>query len=121
MLYSKDGSKLIWCPSETEGKVVLEEGVTEISECAFGNCTKITDIVIPATISKVEEDAFGQKSLNYLVSHGYGQYVAHGYTDNYPVDSIIIWVPKGTKDYYKSLFTEDTGFVSNMVIMELEN
>ena len=101
MLYSKDGSKFIWCPAQTKGKVVLENGVTEIAEDAFDDCENITDIVIPDTVSKVDDNAFGD---------GYGK-----------TDSIVIWVPKGKKDYYKSLFTKKTGFTSNMVIMELEN
>lgn len=101
MLYSKDGSKFIWCPSQTKGKVVLENGVTEIAEDAFDSCDKITDIVIPDTVSKVDDDAFGD--------------------DYSEMDSIVIWVPKGKKDYYKSLFTKKTGFTSNMVIAELEN
>ena len=101
MLYSKDGSTFILCPAQTEGKVVLENGVTEIKECAFANCTKITDIVIPDTVSKIDDNAFGD---------GYGK-----------MDSIVIWVPKCKKDYYKSLFIKKTGFTSNMVIMELEN
>lgn len=107
MLYSKDGSHFIWCPAQTEGKVVLQDGVTEITEGAFQGCTKITDIVIPNTVSKISDHAFGFQNAQktYLID----------------VDSIVIWVPKGTKDFYKSLFTEDTGFVSNMVIMELEN
>lgn len=101
MLYSKDGSRFIWCPSQTKGKVVLENGVTEIAKDAFADCEKITDIVIPDTVSKVEDNAFGDE---------YGE-----------TDSIVIWVPKGKTDYYKSLFTKKTGFTSNMVIMELEN
>ena len=97
MLYSKDGSTFILCPAQTKGKVVLEKGVTTISGSAFVYCEEITDIVIPDTVSKIDANAF------------------------YTLDNIVIWVPKGKKDYYKSLFTETTGFKSNMVIMELEN
>lgn len=107
MLYSKDGSKFVWCPAQTEGKVVLKDGVTEISKYAFEYCTKITDIVIPDTVSKVDDYAFGSQDSEKT-------YLIH-------VDSIVIWVSKGKKDFYKSLFTEKTGFLSNMVIMELEN
>lgn len=101
MLYSKDGSKFIWCPSQTKGKVILENGVTEIAKTAFMDCEKITDIVIPDTVSKVDAAAFSE--------------------DYNEMDSIVIWVPKGKKDYYKSLFTKKTGFTNNMAIMELEN
>lgn len=107
MLYSKDGSKFILCPAWTAGKVVLENGVTEIGTCAFDNCTKITDIVIPDTVSKVDEYALGQPNTNNPELN--------------TVDSIVIWVPKGKLDYYKSLFTKKTGYLKNMVIMELEN
>lgn len=98
MLYSKDGSTFISCPAQAEGKVVLENGVTEIYVCAFAHCTKITDIVIPDTVSKIDDDAFDKD-----------------------VNSIVIWVPNGKKDYYKSLFTKNTGYTSTMIIAELEN
>lgn len=112
MLYSKDGSKFIWCPAQTEGKVILEPGVTEISESAFSKCTKITDIVFPDTISKIDDCAFGYQQLEHTVPNGY----------SYPTENpITIWVPKGKLDYYKSLFTPKTGFKDNMVIKELEN
>lgn len=97
MLYTKDGSQLLWCPAKTEGKVVLEPGVTTISGSAFYYCEKITDIVIPDTLSEVDKNAF------------------------YDLNNIIIWVPKGKKNFYTSLFTKETGFKSNMLIMELEN
>lgn len=97
MLYSKDGSTLVLCPAQTKGKVVLEDGVTEISEYAFQWCDYVTDIVIPDTVSKIEDNAF------------------------YDLNSIVIWVPKGKKDFYKSLFTKKTGFTNHMIIMELEN
>jgi len=97
MLYTKDGSQLLLCPTKTKGKVVLEPGVTTISGRAFFYCETITDIVIPDTLSEVNKNAF------------------------YDLNNIIIWVPKGKKDFYTSLFTKETGFKSNMLIMELEN
>ena len=107
MLYSKDGSKFILCPALTAGKVVLENGVTEIGSCAFNGCTNITDIVIPDTVSKVADNALCCPStINPELN---------------TVASIVIWVPKGKLDYYKSLFTKKTGYLKNMLIMELEN
>ena len=107
MLYSKDGSKFILCPAKTKGKVVLENGVTEIESYAFKNCTKITDIVIPDTVSKIDDYALDRPSTQNPEFN--------------TVDSIVIWVPKGKLDYYKSLFTKKTGYLKNMLIMELEN
>lgn len=100
LLYTKDGSQLLLCPAKTEGKVVLEPGVTTITGGAFSYCETITDIVIPDTLSEVKNRAFD--NLDTL-------------------DNIVIWVPKGKKDFYAALFTEKTGFTSNMLIMELEN
>lgn len=100
LLYTKDGSQLLLCPAQTEGKVVLEPGVTTITGGAFSYCETITDIVIPDTLSEVKNRAFD--NLDTL-------------------DNIVIWVPKGKKDFYAALFTEKTGFTSNMLIMELEN
>lgn len=102
MLYSKDGSKFILCPPNKEGKVTVANGVTTISENAFKDCSKITDIEIPDTVTKVEKNIFGEQIIFKNV------------------DSIVIWVPAGKGEYYKSLFTEETGFTNNMLIMELD-
>lgn len=97
VLYTKDGSKLLLCPAKKQGKVVVADGVTTISSRAFDYCKEITDIVIPASVTTIEDNIFNE-------------YVA----------SIVIWVPAGKGEYYKSLFTKETGFKNHMVIMELE-
>ncbi|MCR4960232.1 MAG: leucine-rich repeat protein [Lachnospiraceae bacterium] len=58
MLY-KDG-KLIYCPlgwDETK-KLIVPQGATEIAEKAFYQNDTITDIIIPATVTKIGNNAF---------------------------------------------------------------
>lgn len=97
VLYTKDGSKLLLCPAKKQGKVVVADGVTTLSARAFDYCTQITDIVIPDSVTTIENKIFNEY-----------------------VDSIVIWVPAGKGEFYKSLFTKETGFKDNMLIMELE-
>ena len=39
-------------------KAVLENGVKNIGECAFGACSKMTEISIPGTVRKIGDNAF---------------------------------------------------------------
>ena len=39
-------------------EIVIEDGVTNISDSAFKNCTGLKSITIPASVTRIEEDAF---------------------------------------------------------------
>lgn len=52
-------SELVLCPPGKSGKWALPEGVTTIAPGAAKNAAKLTEIVFPATLQSVGEDAFG--------------------------------------------------------------
>ncbi|MBQ3825969.1 MAG: leucine-rich repeat domain-containing protein [Spirochaetaceae bacterium] len=66
--YPKDNGSSKWltiedgvltkCDSEAEGVVIIPEGVTEIGEYAFEYCKKITEIVIPASVTEIDSSSF---------------------------------------------------------------
>lgn len=58
ILYSKDGTQLIKCPTEKKGTVMIPSTVTKIAHSAFENCTGLTRIVIPDSVKTIEEQAF---------------------------------------------------------------
>lgn len=67
IIYSADGKTLICCPLERTGKIVVPEGVEEISNDAFDEC-KISEIHFPSTLKKIGVNAVhGIRSLKKVV------------------------------------------------------
>ncbi len=70
VLYSKDGTKLIWCPKRAAQKYEVPDSVTEISDCAFiesgVSAVKITN---PNTQLR-------DYSIGYLYSEGETEYLS---------------------------------------------
>lgn len=58
VLFTKDMSEILCCPSAAVGEYSIPDGVKEISENAFGLCAAVTKVVIPESVTVIEEDAF---------------------------------------------------------------
>ena len=58
ILYDKKKTKLLVCPKQKSGKVVIPDTVEEIFWSAFESCKKITDVKLPASLKTVEYFAF---------------------------------------------------------------
>lgn len=61
MLYSEDGTKLIYCPATKQfkdGKVVIPAGTQQIAPGAFVDCKGMTEVIIPNSVVLVGECAF---------------------------------------------------------------
>lgn len=52
------GTVLKRCAKEATGKIVIPDGVTEISYAAFNDCSSLTEIVIPESVIEIGEGAF---------------------------------------------------------------
>ena len=63
VLYSKDFSKLLFCPRGKEGECVIQEGVVSICDEAFYNCNKLTSITLPNTVASI-----GGKSFSFCLN-----------------------------------------------------
>jgi len=60
-------SILVECSKEAFGNVVVPNGITQIGENAFKDCTKINSLTIPNSIQTIGLNAFeGCKSLTKL-------------------------------------------------------
>ena len=81
VLYSKDMTKLIKYPSKKQGsKFEIPESVTEIGDCAFQNCTQLTQLKIPDNylikpgdffgLCSIEKYVIGKKNPNYTLIRG---------------------------------------------------
>lgn len=56
-VYTKDKKKLLKCPSEKTGHIVIPDGVQEIGERAFAN-SKIESVTFPDSLRKIGSEAF---------------------------------------------------------------
>lgn len=58
ILYSADMTELIMCPPGRTGEVRIPASVTKIADYAFANCTKLTSVLIPRSVTYTGENAF---------------------------------------------------------------
>ncbi len=58
VLYTKDGEVLQIAPGGIVGAYIIPEGTRVVGKGAFIDCTMLTEITIPATVSVLEESAF---------------------------------------------------------------
>lgn len=60
ILYNKEGTVLIQCPSTQKKTIAVPKGVTAIGEAAFSACKGITAVTLPKTVKCIEGMAFSQ-------------------------------------------------------------
>ena len=66
--YSKDGRKLLKAPQELKGCYSIKEGVRIICDRAFDWCCSLSNIVIPASVTKIGDSVFSScSSLSSIV------------------------------------------------------
>jgi len=58
VLFNKEKTKLIQAPSTIQGAYIIPDSVTRISEDAFFNCDRLTDVVILGEIPQIEPGVF---------------------------------------------------------------
>ena len=86
ILYSKDGSKIIYCPEEKDlTNFVISENVKTIGSWAFASTSlRLTKIDIPGTVETIEDFAFYMCYLNEITlsegikNIGVGAFVTDG-------------------------------------------
>lgn len=68
MLYNKERTKLIGCPTAFQGSCAIPNGVTTIGDWAFYACDGLTSVGIPASIATIGMAAFsGCEKLDSVV------------------------------------------------------
>lgn len=73
VLYSADGTTLISFPPGRVGEYVIPSGVTTIEDAAFYNCTRLTSVVLPSTVTDQEKMAGPASQPPYGTFNGCGQ------------------------------------------------
>ena len=58
VLYNKNMTELITVPGGFAGTYTIADSATAIGYEAFGNCSKLTEVVIPVSVTSIESGAF---------------------------------------------------------------
>ena len=83
--------------------VAIPEGITEIKQESFENCTKLTSVVIPSSVLIIGSKAFAncqiKKILNYATTPQDCEYEALAVEDK---SACELYVPAGSVEQYKA-------------------
>lgn len=71
MLYSRNGKLLYFCPRQRKGTVIIPDGTETIYRNAF-SVTQISELIIPASVKRLQKFACGDNNLLKRVVGGKG-------------------------------------------------
>ena len=119
VLYNKDMTDLILCPSAFDGKYDIPEGVETIWSQAFKGCPGLTSISFPNGIS-VPWDAFdhqfyttdGRSTFSHHAGYGF---VLNGNENKFILVSTIVYIADGD-DVYRTYV--DYGAIADGLVIE---
>ena len=99
----KNTYQLVSVPGAKTNVTILE-GTTSIGPCAFDGCSRITAVVIPASVTEIHQYAFTGTNLSSLTCMGETPPEVTGRSSNhglYDMGVGVIKVPYGTSATYK--------------------
>lgn len=100
----KNTYQLVSVPGAKTNVTILE-GTTSIGPCAFDGCSKITAVIIPASVTEIDIYAFTGTNLSSLTCMGETPPEVTGRASNHGLYQLgvgVIKVPYGTSAKYKS-------------------
>ena len=94
VVFSSDGSRLLFCPGKLSGTYQIPDGVKEISVSAFENCRELKELVMPRGIGTLRDRMFyGCARLNKVTIY-----------NDYPGDNIgrlFGYYTENSRDYQR--------------------
>lgn len=111
VLYNKEQSQIILCPSEKKGIFTIPNSVTMIANGAFEDC-KITSVIIPGSVTKIGERVF--KNCKSLISVVVPNSITNiGYQAFWSCDSLAsITIPSNVTNIGREAFYGCSSLVS---------
>jgi len=105
VIYNKDKTRIVQCPSTKMGKFVIPSSVISIGTAAFWDCRDLTSISIPASVISIDDGAFAYcYGLTTLIAANpipinltSTNYVFGGINQT----TCTLYVPKGSKSTYQ--------------------
>jgi len=105
VLYNKNQTSLIRCPTSKTGSFIIPATVTEVDISAFSNCSEITSITIPSSIKKILNSAFALcNGLSSIILETHIPVDLSSVPDifvNVNKDAVTLYVPYGTVVLYR--------------------
>lgn len=91
--------------------ITISNNITTLGSSAFAGCTGLTSVTIPSSVSFMGSGVFDNCSSLSLVtilspSLKRPEYEYHDFPFNYNAQGRIIYVPAGSIDYYKSMWSQ---------------
>ncbi len=109
VLYSKDASTLILCPSGKSGEFIIPSSVHDITDRAFYGCIKLSAMTIPSSVEHIGNDGFYACSKlrqiycyipEPLTGDAMGTYVFENVSTAAVGGSCVLYVPAGSEEAY---------------------
>ncbi len=112
VLFNKDQSSLISCPSGKAGTYKIPDGVINIESWAFGGCNKLTSVTIPDSVTSIGRFSFF--GCNSLTNVDIVKYVARIELSAFEraSDLISVTIPDGVTTIEANSFLECNGLTS---------
>lgn len=111
VLYSKDKTKLLYCPNQKTGNFQIPSGVTLLNDGAFYDCTKLTGISIPDSVTTMYVNTI--KNCEQLKKIKIGKGLSK-------IKSIGWLYPYNRFDYYYGIeYTEEFLFMKSNALKEI--
>lgn len=105
VLYNKNQTILIRCPTSKIGRFIIPATVTEVDISAFSNCSEITSITIPSSVKKIRNSAFALcNGLSSMTLETHVPIDLSSIPDifvNVNKDVVTLYVPYGTEVLYR--------------------
>ncbi len=108
VLYNKDKTSLMYCPTTTSGKFTVPDSVNTVERHAFRGCNNITELIIPQSVTTIGEEAitYCSKLKSITIPNSVTAIADGGFRSNINLLSVVI--PDSVLTIGKSAFA-DTG------------
>lgn len=108
MLYNKDKTKFIGCPTGYQGAYTIADSVTEIGDWAFYACTGLTAVDVPTSVTTIGISAFNSCAKMDGIVIPEGVTTIGMFTFAYCAGLTEITIPKNVTALGNGVFTECT-------------
>ena len=99
ILYSKDFTELVYCPTYKTGEVIIPNTVKTIRAGAFIGCNKLTSIYIPSSVANIDGDLLGNPLDVYV---RYDDSSRHEISYNTSVPTLYVKKGSAAEEYAKA-------------------
>lgn len=104
IIYGRQDKNVVYLPKDIKGKIHIPEFISEITERMFCDMKKVSTIVLPTSLTSIDNYAFaGCSGLQRIISLNDNVPLLDASSfEEMPVENITLYVPASSVDTYKS-------------------